>query len=264
MLYYLDSIWLLTSVVDMSQLTSKGSEVPYVLLVYEADEFCNLVINDILKDHVSIVQNYYPTYTICFLTNKLMAYINKRWGHLTVNIFNFFISFLYVVKLCSFTHLKMCTSSYVTVFTCIYFDLCICIYFVLWVRTTLFPYICHNMYNLCREERPKTRIWSSTHLHSIWTSYCEWFWYWCSYMLDFSWWFALMNDSLWSGKMCIVTWWENAGQNWSFEVDDIHALVINNTSDGRAFIIMSIMKMITPSFKGHFDYLYSQEIWAYS
>lgn len=65
-------------VVDMLQLTSKGSEVPYVLLVYEADEFCNLVVSDILKDRISRVQNDYPTYTICFLTNKLLAYINKR------------------------------------------------------------------------------------------------------------------------------------------------------------------------------------------
>ncbi|KAJ8637800.1 hypothetical protein MRB53_012067 [Persea americana] len=71
-------LWKLDVPDQISELTSKGSEVPYVLLVYEADEFCNLVINDILKDHVSIVQNYYPTYTICFLTNKLMAYINKR------------------------------------------------------------------------------------------------------------------------------------------------------------------------------------------
>lgn len=117
MLYYLDSIWLLTSVVDMPQLTSKGSEVPYVLLVYEADEFCNLVINDILKDHVSIVQNYYPTYTICFLTNKLMAYINKRWGHLTVNIFIFFFLF-FVCSITSFlysfedVHIKLCHCFY--------------------------------------------------------------------------------------------------------------------------------------------------------
>ncbi|XP_042493540.1 crossover junction endonuclease EME1B-like [Macadamia integrifolia] len=64
--------------VDLLQLTSKGSEVPYVLLVYEADEFCNLVINESLMDQVSRVKDIYPSYTVCYLTNKLMAYINKR------------------------------------------------------------------------------------------------------------------------------------------------------------------------------------------
>lgn len=87
-------------VVDMLQLTSKGSEVPYILLVYEADEFCNLVVSDILKDRISRVQNYYPTYTICFLTNKLLAYINKRWGHITVKIFNSF-SFFVCMRACN-------------------------------------------------------------------------------------------------------------------------------------------------------------------
>ncbi|KAJ4966329.1 hypothetical protein NE237_018178 [Protea cynaroides] len=71
-------VWRMAVPEQISQLSSKGSEVPYVLLVYEADEFCNLVINESLMDQVSRVQDIYPSYTICYLTNKLMAYVNKR------------------------------------------------------------------------------------------------------------------------------------------------------------------------------------------
>ncbi|BBG95989.1 essential meiotic endonuclease 1B, partial [Prunus dulcis] len=53
-------------------------EIQYVLLVYEAEEFCNLVINESLLDHVFSVRSRYPSYTVCYLTNRLMAYINKR------------------------------------------------------------------------------------------------------------------------------------------------------------------------------------------
>ncbi|XP_043697643.1 crossover junction endonuclease EME1B-like [Telopea speciosissima] len=71
-------VWRMAVPEPISQLSSKGSEVPYVLLVYEADEFCNLVINESLMDQVSRVKDFYPSYTICYITNKLMAYINKR------------------------------------------------------------------------------------------------------------------------------------------------------------------------------------------
>lgn len=63
---------------NMLQLSSSGIEIPYVLLVYEADEFCDLVKNEFLMDHVSCVQSHYPTHTVCYLTNKLFSYINKR------------------------------------------------------------------------------------------------------------------------------------------------------------------------------------------
>lgn len=60
------------------QLSSEGMEIPYVLLVYEAEEFCNLVTDESLMDHVLAVRSRYPSHTICYLTNRLMAYIHKR------------------------------------------------------------------------------------------------------------------------------------------------------------------------------------------
>ncbi|XP_021641791.2 crossover junction endonuclease EME1B isoform X2 [Hevea brasiliensis] len=74
-------VWTMSVPEHILQLSPEGTEVRYVLLVYEAEEFCNLVINESLLDHVSRVQNCYPSYTICYLTNKLMAYINKRVHH---------------------------------------------------------------------------------------------------------------------------------------------------------------------------------------
>ncbi|OAY35974.1 hypothetical protein MANES_12G145400v8 [Manihot esculenta] len=71
-------IWSMSVPEHILQLSPEGTEVRYVLLVYEAEEFCKLVINESLLGHVTRVQNRYPSYTICYLTNKLMAYINKR------------------------------------------------------------------------------------------------------------------------------------------------------------------------------------------
>ncbi|XP_058080907.1 crossover junction endonuclease EME1B isoform X2 [Magnolia sinica] len=71
-------LWKMSVPDQISQLTLKGSEVPYVLLVYEAEEFCNLILNESLIDHVRKVQRQFPSYTICYVTNRLMAYINKR------------------------------------------------------------------------------------------------------------------------------------------------------------------------------------------
>lgn len=62
----------------ISQLFPQGIRIPYILLIYEADEFCNLVRNEIFLDNISRVQSQYPSYTICYLTNRLMAYIHKR------------------------------------------------------------------------------------------------------------------------------------------------------------------------------------------
>ncbi|KAL5555812.1 hypothetical protein UlMin_038048 [Ulmus minor] len=61
-----------------SELSPKRIEIPYVLLVYEAEEFCKLVVNESLLDHVIGVRSHYPSHTVCYLTNKLMTYINKR------------------------------------------------------------------------------------------------------------------------------------------------------------------------------------------
>lgn len=55
-----------------------GPKVPYVLLVYEAEDFCNLVANERLLENISRVRDQYPSYKVCYLTNKLMSYVNKR------------------------------------------------------------------------------------------------------------------------------------------------------------------------------------------
>lgn len=71
-------VWAMSVPDEISQLSPSGVEIPYVLLVYEADEFCNLVMNQSLMGHVSRVQSHYPAHTVCYLTNKLQSYINKR------------------------------------------------------------------------------------------------------------------------------------------------------------------------------------------
>ncbi|XP_047063586.1 crossover junction endonuclease EME1-like [Lolium rigidum] len=53
------------------------SEVPYILFVLQAEEFCDLISSGFFVDHVREVQSRYPTFTICYVTNKLMNYINK-------------------------------------------------------------------------------------------------------------------------------------------------------------------------------------------
>lgn len=60
------------------QHSMKEAVIQYVVLVYEAAEFCNLVINESLLDHTSGVRSCYPSHTICYLTNRLMSFINKR------------------------------------------------------------------------------------------------------------------------------------------------------------------------------------------
>uniref|UniRef100_A0ACD5V2X3 Uncharacterized protein n=1 Tax=Avena sativa TaxID=4498 RepID=A0ACD5V2X3_AVESA len=53
------------------------TEVPYILFVLQAEEFCDLISSGSFFDHVHEVQSRYPTFTICYVTNKLMNYINK-------------------------------------------------------------------------------------------------------------------------------------------------------------------------------------------
>lgn len=60
------------------QLSPGGVEIQYILIVYEAEDFCKLIINESLPGHVLRVQNHYPSYTVCYLTNKLIAYVRKR------------------------------------------------------------------------------------------------------------------------------------------------------------------------------------------
>ncbi|KAM0822934.1 hypothetical protein ACQ4PT_071203 [Festuca glaucescens] len=53
------------------------SEVPYILFVLQAEEFCDRINSEAFWDHVVEVQNRYPTFTICYVTNKLMKYIKN-------------------------------------------------------------------------------------------------------------------------------------------------------------------------------------------
>ncbi|KAK4264825.1 hypothetical protein QN277_025951 [Acacia crassicarpa] len=71
-------LWSMKVPEHISQLLTESIKIPYVLLVHEADKFCDLITNESLLDHISSVQSLYPTYTVCYLTNRLMAYINKR------------------------------------------------------------------------------------------------------------------------------------------------------------------------------------------
>ncbi|KAL3004086.1 hypothetical protein AAZX31_08G142700 [Glycine max] len=71
-------LWSMKVPEHISQLSTERIEIPYVLLIYEAGKFCNLVMNDSLFDQLSSIQSLYPAYTVCYLTNRLLAYINKK------------------------------------------------------------------------------------------------------------------------------------------------------------------------------------------
>ncbi|KAH9608526.1 hypothetical protein KSS87_004094 [Heliosperma pusillum] len=71
-------IWRMTVPEGTSQLSLPPSEIPYIMLVYEAEEFCKIVNDGSFFNHISSVQTRYPDYKICCLTNRLMSYINKR------------------------------------------------------------------------------------------------------------------------------------------------------------------------------------------
>ncbi|OMO55898.1 hypothetical protein CCACVL1_26909 [Corchorus capsularis] len=71
-------VWTMTAPEHISQISPERLEIQYVLIVCEAAEFCDQVANGTLLDHVSRVRSKYPSYTVCYLTNRLMAYINKR------------------------------------------------------------------------------------------------------------------------------------------------------------------------------------------
>ncbi|KAF6157840.1 hypothetical protein GIB67_003740 [Kingdonia uniflora] len=71
-------LWKMEVPEEIFKLSSKGPEVPYVLLVCDAEEFCNSIISGCLLDHVCSIRSRHPSYTICYLVNRLMAYINKK------------------------------------------------------------------------------------------------------------------------------------------------------------------------------------------
>ncbi|KAI0504508.1 hypothetical protein KFK09_015460 [Dendrobium nobile] len=73
--------WLVGAIVGNAErdgmLSNMMSDVPYILLLYQAEEFCDLVVSESLIGHVHTVRSQYPLFTICYLTNKLMSFINK-------------------------------------------------------------------------------------------------------------------------------------------------------------------------------------------
>ncbi|EOA26864.1 hypothetical protein CARUB_v10022956mg [Capsella rubella] len=71
-------VWTMTLPEDVEQTLPQGPKIPYVLLLYEAEDFCNLVANKELLESVSRVRDEYPSYKVCYLTNKLMSYVNKK------------------------------------------------------------------------------------------------------------------------------------------------------------------------------------------
>jgi len=70
------SVFWKMEVPQIGQDPASATEVPYILFVLQAEEFCDLISSGSFFDHVHEVQSRYPTFTICF-TNKLMNYINK-------------------------------------------------------------------------------------------------------------------------------------------------------------------------------------------
>lgn len=59
-------------------------EVSYVAFVYEADEFCNLVLKNSFLDHIHKVQRCHQSFTVCYIINKLTPYINSRFDKLHI------------------------------------------------------------------------------------------------------------------------------------------------------------------------------------
>uniref|UniRef100_A0A0E0KVZ4 ERCC4 domain-containing protein n=1 Tax=Oryza punctata TaxID=4537 RepID=A0A0E0KVZ4_ORYPU len=71
-------LWKMQIPNEFTQDQASTSQVPYILFVLQAEEFCDLVSGGTLLDHVQKVRRQYPEFTICYVTNKLMSYINRR------------------------------------------------------------------------------------------------------------------------------------------------------------------------------------------
>ncbi|XP_027365347.1 crossover junction endonuclease EME1B-like isoform X3 [Abrus precatorius] len=71
-------LWSMKVPEHISQHSAERIDIPYILLVYEAEQFCNLTMNDSLFYQLSSIRSHYPAYTVCYITNRLLAYINKR------------------------------------------------------------------------------------------------------------------------------------------------------------------------------------------
>lgn len=81
---------------DMSFMQEPALE-PYILFVLQAEEFCDLISSGKFLDHVLEARSLYPTFTICYVTHKLMKYIYDRLVHLSLNYHANCFCFIYVV-----------------------------------------------------------------------------------------------------------------------------------------------------------------------
>ncbi|CAH8362262.1 unnamed protein product [Eruca vesicaria subsp. sativa] len=71
-------VWTMTIPENIALAFPGGLTIRYVLLVYEAEEFCNLVAYEKFLENISRVQDRYTSCTVCCLTNKLLSYVKKR------------------------------------------------------------------------------------------------------------------------------------------------------------------------------------------
>eukprot|EP00252_Welwitschia_mirabilis_P025353 TRINITY_DN7880_c0_g2_i3.p1 TRINITY_DN7880_c0_g2~~TRINITY_DN7880_c0_g2_i3.p1 ORF type:complete len:528 (-),score=133.24 TRINITY_DN7880_c0_g2_i3:192-1604(-) len=70
-------LWKISSP-DKDNLSFKEHEVPYIAIVLEASEFCDMVAEGSLYELIYSSQKCYPGYNICFIVNKLTSYMHKR------------------------------------------------------------------------------------------------------------------------------------------------------------------------------------------
>ncbi|WVZ87430.1 hypothetical protein U9M48_034066 [Paspalum notatum var. saurae] len=62
---------------DSCDMDQDPVSVKYIAIVLQAEEFCDLISNGTFFNHVEEIRKEYPKFTICYITNKLMTYINK-------------------------------------------------------------------------------------------------------------------------------------------------------------------------------------------
>ncbi|MCO5593803.1 hypothetical protein L7F22_047821 [Adiantum nelumboides] len=60
------------------QLFLESVDLSYVLVVLEANEFLEMIAEGLLDKHIRSLQKIYPGFTLCYLINKLMWFLQKR------------------------------------------------------------------------------------------------------------------------------------------------------------------------------------------
>ncbi|KAJ7564991.1 hypothetical protein O6H91_02G043400 [Diphasiastrum complanatum] len=66
------------SCTNLSQVVLEEIELPYVVVILEAEEFSLMVSQETLDTHIRQVQSHFPEFTICFLVNKLKWFLQKK------------------------------------------------------------------------------------------------------------------------------------------------------------------------------------------